>query len=291
MGNQERVTGFSEPNWPDRRLSFMNATDIAEAAEPAKSTLARIGLGARAFVYFAVAGVLLDSAFTSKPDNGASPGDAFRAIENEQGGRLLLVALALGLFLYALWRFQQALLDPEDQGDDAKGILARLGMASSGISYLLVGVAAASVTFGQNSGGGGGKTEESARWLMQQPFGSWLVTLAGLALIGIGGAQIWRAKTGQWKNHIDLSGWAGNLTNLISAGIAGRGILFALVGIFLVIAGWSADPSDVKGLASTLGWIRYQPFGIWLFVASALTIGVYGIYSGVQSIRYRFPDD
>lgn len=269
----------------------MQNSDIADNVSSSKAFLARLGLGARAFVYFAVSGVLLNSAFTSKPDDGASAGDAFRAIENEQGGRILLLAVAIGLFLYALWRFQQALLDPEDQGSDAKGILARVGMASSGISYLLIGVAAASVTFGQNSGGGGGKTEETAKWLMEQPFGSWVVTLAGLALMGVGGAQVWRAKTGQWKDHIDLSGWAGNLTGLISGGIAGRGILFAIVGIFLVIGGWSADASDVKGLASTLGWIRFQPFGIWLFIASALTIGIYGIYSAVQSLRYRFPDD
>ncbi|MGB3626376.1 MAG: DUF1206 domain-containing protein [Henriciella sp.] len=268
----------------------MSTTTNSDTTHSAKSALARIGLGARAFVYFAVSGILLNSAFTSKSEDGASAGDAFRAIENEQFGRILLFAVAIGLFLYALWRFQQALLDPEDQGDDAEGLLARAGMISSGISYLLVGVAAASISLGSSDGGGsgGGKTEQSARWLMEQPFGNWLVLLAGLALVGVGCAQVWRAYSGQWKDHIDLSGWAGNLTGLISAGIAGRGILFALVGISLAVAGWGTDPGDVQGLASTLGWIRTQPYGLWLFIASALTIGVYGIYSGVQAIRYRF---
>ncbi|MEM5516687.1 DUF1206 domain-containing protein [Henriciella sp. AS95] len=282
---------MAEPSGHSTPSFIMQNSDIADNVASSKAFLARLGLGARAFVYFAVAVVLLDSAFTSKPENGASAGDAFRAIETEQGGRILLITLAIGLFLYALWRFQQAVLDPEDQGNDAKGILARVGMASSGISYLLVGVAAASVTFGSNDGGGGGKTEETAKWLMEQPFGSWVVTLAGLALVGVGCAQVWRAKTGQWKDHIDLSGWAGNLTGVISAGIAGRGILFALVGISLVVAGWGTDPGDVQGLASTLGWIRAQPYGLWLFIASALTIGVYGIYSAVQALRYRFPED
>ncbi|WP_370234955.1 MULTISPECIES: DUF1206 domain-containing protein [Henriciella] len=269
----------------------MSTTELSDITDPAIPILARVGLGARAFVYLAIAAVLIDSAITSKPDNGASPGDAFRAIETAAAGRAILVAVGIGLFLYALWRFQQAILDPEDHGTDAKGILARAGMASSGISYLLVGIAAISVTFGSNEGGGGGKTEESMKWLMQQPFGSWLVMLAGLALIGIGGAQMWRARSGQWKKNIDLSGWASRLTSMISLGIAGRGILFILVGLFLAIGGWTADPSDIKGLASTLGWIRWQPFGLWLFIASALAIGVYGIYSGVQSLRYRFPVD
>ena len=257
---------------------------------PVTEAIARTGLGARAFVYFAVAWLLVDGAFASESGNGASPGDAFRKIENQQGGRILLMALGAGLFLYALWRFQQALVDTENQGNDAKGILARLGMVSSGVSYFLVGIAAIAVTMGGNQGGGGGKTEESARWLMQQPFGRWLVALGGLVLLAIGCAQVWRAKSGQWKSNIDLSGWAGRLTPVIAAGIAGRGVLFMLVGGFLILGGMTADQSDIRGLAATLGWIRVQPVGLWLFLAAAAAIGVYGVYSAVQSRRYRFPD-
>lgn len=264
-------------------------TDRALPA-PATEAIARTGLGARAFVYLAVAWLLADGAFTSRPDDGASPGDAFRTIENQMGGRVLLVALAAGLFLYALWRFQQAIFDPERNGTDAKGILARAGMFSSGFSYALVGVAAFAVTLGSNEGGGGGATETSASWMMSQPYGRWVVALGGLVLIGIGCAQVWRAKSGQWKRNIDLTGWAGRLTGMIAAGIAGRGLLFAVVGGFLLLAGVSADQSDIRGLAATLGWLRGQPFGFWLFLASAAAIGVYGIYSAVQSLRYKFPD-
>ena len=257
---------------------------------PASETMARIGLGARALVYFAISGLLLDAALTSKPDDGASPGEAFRAIENQEGGRIILVCLALGLFLYALWRFEQAIADTDNHGASAKGLLARLGMLSSGVSYFLVGIAAFAVTRGANQSSGGGKTEETARWLMQQPFGRWLVALGGIILIAIGCAQIWRAWSGQWKHHIDLSGWAGRLEMLISLGIAGRGALFILVGVFLALGGLTSDQSDIRGLAATLGWVRFQPYGLWLFIASAGAIGVYGIYSGVQALKYKFPD-
>ncbi len=262
----------------------------AEIPKPVAAFIARIGLGARAFVYFAVSIILIDSALTSKPDDGASPGDAFRAIETEQGGRIVLIALAAGLFLYALWRFQQAALDPENHGRDAKGILSRIGMAMSGMSYLLIGIAAFAVTFGSNSGGGGGKTAETARWLMKQPYGRWMVLLAGVALIAIGCAQIWRVKSDQWQTRIDLSGWAARTKPVIEFGIAGRGILFMMVGGFIAFAGASADASDVKGLAQTIGWIRYQPFGFWLFLVAALSVGAYGVYSAVQSARYKIPD-
>lgn len=258
---------------------------------PVSGKLARIGLGARAFVYFAISGLLLHAAMTSKADDGVTPGDAFRVIETTTGGRILLLAVGAGLFLYALWRYQQALLDTDNMGNDAKGILARLGMVSSGTSYALVGFAACAVSLDADDGGGGGKTEETAQWLMEQPFGSWLVCLAGLALIGIGIAQVWRTQSDQWKKSLDLSGWASRTKPLIEFGIAGRGILFGIIGGFLIFGGIEADPGNVKGLAGTLGWIRTQPFGFWLFIASAIAIGAYGVYSGVQSLRHRFPDD
>lgn len=258
---------------------------------PVTGKLARIGLGARALVYFAISGLLLDAAFTSKADDGVTPSDAFQTIEGSLEGRALLVALGIGLFLYALWRYQQALLDTDNMGSDATGLLARLGMVSSGTSYALVGFASIATAFDFDDKGGGGKTEETAKWLMEQPFGSWLVGLAGLALIGIGIAQIWRTVSGQWKKGIDLSGWARRTVPLIHFGIAGRGILFGLIGAFLIYGGLQNQPENVKGLAGTLGWIRTQPFGFWLFIASAVAIGAYGVYSGVQSLRHRFPDD
>jgi hypothetical protein len=264
--------------------------DTQDIDAPVSGKLARIGLGARALVYLAISYLLLFAAFTGKEDDGVTPGEAFQTVEKGTGGSILLMALGTGLLLYAVWRYQQAGLDTDNQGNDAKGILARLGMASSGTSYALVGVAALATSLDADDSGGGGKTEESARWLMQQPFGSWLVGLAGLALIGIGIAQVWRTKSGQWKEHIDLSGWARRAVPLIQFGIAGRGVLFGIVGGFLVFAATNTDASDVKGLSATLGWLREQPFGLWLFIASAVAIGTYGLYSGVQSLRYRFPE-
>jgi len=262
-----------------------------DTSRPVSGPLARIGLGARALVYLAVCFLLLKAAATSEEDDGATPGEAFRMIEATTGGRILLVGLALGLILYALWRYQQAALDTDDQGTDAKGILARLGMFSSGTSYALVGYAAGAVAFDADDGGGGGKTEATAKWLMEQPFGPWMVGLAGLCLIGIGGAQIWRTQSDQWKKSLDLSGWAQRAKPVIEFGIAGRGVLFGLIGLFLLLGAANADPSDVKGLAATLGWIRTQPFGLPLFIAASAAIGAYGIYSGVQSLHHRFPDD
>src|SRR5438270_6642166 len=50
-------------------------------------------------------------------------------------GRMLLVAVALGLGAYAIWGFVRAIFDPLHRGDDPPGIAERLGFAWSGTAY------------------------------------------------------------------------------------------------------------------------------------------------------------
>lgn len=253
--------------------------------------MARLGLGARAFVYLCVSAILLDGVFTGESQEGVSPSEAFTTLEPRIGGHVLLTLVAIGLGLYALWRFQQAVFDADNRGNDAAGILARLGMMSSGISYLLVGIAAFTVSFGTNQdNGGSGATQMTVSWLLSQPLGRWLVALAGLALAGVGCAQVWRAAAGQWKKHLDLNGWPQKLAPLVTFGIAARGLIFVMVGGFIILAGTSAQPEQVRGLAGALTWLRFQPFGFWLFLGTAIAILAYGLYSAIQSLRYRFPD-
>lgn len=251
------------------------------------SLAARIGLSARSLVYLLIAALLIIAAILpGRPDEGVSPSDAFRAIETDVLGRLLLIALALGLFAYAFWRYYQTVVDPKEVGSDLEGLLARLGMFSSANSYAVIGVAALLVTFGDNAQNtGGGSTHQFVHWLIEQPFGRLAVMLVGAGLIAVGLIQIWRTWSGQWRNGFalgDQAVWAVPLTHFA---IAGRGVLFTLVGVSIVYAGIADRVSEVQGMAATLGWLRDQPFGFWLYLTSALIIGAYGVYSALQA-RY-----
>ncbi len=256
----------------------------------------RIGLMARAVVYALVAGLMLRAVFLPTSgggaeggDEGVRPSEAFQWLETEIYGNILLAAIGLGLALYAVWRFVQAGADTGGEGHDPKGVLARAGMAASGAGYALVGLAAVSVMFGRDqSGGGGGATKTVTQWLLEQPFGPALVILFGAALAAIGCAQAWRALKGQWKENLDLSGWAGRTKGVIGAAIGLRGLLFVLVGLFVVLAGLQVDPSEAKGLSGAITWLRQQPYGVYLYGLGALALGGYGLYSFVQSQRMDF---
>ncbi|MHA6288173.1 DUF1206 domain-containing protein [Maricaulis sp. CAU 1757] len=246
--------------------------------------LGTLGLSARAIVYFLVSGLMLRAAINPGEDEaGVGPTEAFLEIEAEPLGQAILILIGVGLFLYSIWRFHQGILDRRNEGEDASGWAARLGMIMSGSTYALIGAAAIGVTLGANDGSGPGLTEAMARWLLGQPLGRFAVIVVGLSLVVIGGIQVWRGWTERWTKHVDLSGWRHRTKLLIIFGIVGRGILIALIGVFFLFAGWQADPDEARGLAATLGWLRDQPFGFWLYGIGALIIGAYGVYSALQA--------
>ncbi len=251
--------------------------------------IAQIGLSARALVYWLVAGLMLKAAMLeSEPDSGMGPTEAFRSLESTGAGRLLLLTIGAGLLLYAGWRWTQAMLDVRDEGNDVKGLLARGGMAMSGISYTAVAAAAITVTLGANSGGGPGATETALRWLLDMPLGRFLVVLPGLVFIGIGAAQIWRGIDGRWADDLEPGDWETIGRPLTYFAIVGRGLLFGLIGVFAVLGGLGGDPEDARGLAETMGWLRQLPFGLWLYLTGAAIIGAYGFYSSFQAAYLRF---
>ncbi len=248
---------------------------------------ARTGLIARAVVYVLVSTLLVSAALSpGRSDKGYSPGDTFRNLETSQSGHFVLMAICVGLIFYAGWRFLQACFDTSDKGHEAMGVLARIGMAMSGGSYLFVGIAAGLTLLGRNEdNGGGGTTESFARWLLSHPFGKHLLVAFGLIVLGIAGAQIWRGLTRKWVSGIDLPEETTVSCYAIDIAIAGRGLLIMLIGAFLIWAGFVGQADEAKGMASLLGWLRDQSFGLWLYLASAFVIGIYGYYSLVQA-RY-----
>lgn len=255
-----------------------------------KTTLesaARTGLVARGVVYLLIGGLAIWGVTLGGGDSETGPSEAFRALETAPLGRVLIAAIAIGLVMYSAWRMVQAFGDADNKGSDAKARLARLGMAASGVSYFTIALAAGSVLFGSNdSGGDGGATRAMAHWLLDQWFGAPVLVLAGLAMGGVGAAQIWRAVKRQYEDELrdcDVVAWAGPACML---GIGGRGLLFILIGWFLIYAAEDADPNEAMGAAELMGWLRVQPFGLALYLAAATALLGYAVYSFIQA-RYR----
>ncbi|WP_088888829.1 DUF1206 domain-containing protein [Leptolyngbya ohadii] len=260
------------------------------ASHPWVEKLARFGFAAKGIVYFIV-GLLAAQAALGTGGQTTDTSGALTTIVNQPFGKFLLALVTIGLIGYALWRFVQAIFDPEHQGarTEAKHIAQRIGYGLSAIAYSGLALTAIKLILGNPSNGGDSTRDWTARF-MGQPFGRWLVGLAGLAVIGVGLSYLYQAYKAKFQRHFNLQlmsegerRWTKRLGQF---GIAARGVVFSIIGLFLMLAALNENANEARGLGGALAALAAQPFGPWLLGIVALGLIAYSIYSLIEA-RYR----
>ena len=253
-------------------------------------TFARFGYAAKGFVYGAVGILALLAAFSVGGDTTDTTG-ALHAIAEQPFGKILLALIAIGLVGYVAWQLIRAINDPRDKGTDAKGIVTRIGYFLSGLAYIGVAINAGMLAIGasNSSGGGGNSKQDWTAMVMQQPLGRWLVGIAGAITIGIGFYRLYRAYKIKFRKKLDMneldSGKQNLLVNISRFGIAARGVVFVMIGFFIMQAAKNFDAQQVKGLDGALLTLTQQPFGKVLLALMALGLMAYALYLFIEA-RY-----
>jgi hypothetical protein len=200
----------------------------------------------------------------------------------------MLVLIGTGLIGYVLLRLVQGFMDPEHKGSDAKGIALRIGYLISALVY--AGLAWTALRLASGSGGTSGNQEQSwvAR-LFAMPLGRWLVGIAGLIVIGGGLYMLYKAYSVDFSEHFRWNEmnttertWVVRLGRL---GLAARGVVQVLIGLFLVQAALLFDPSKVQDPGGALQSLGQPPFGLWTVGVVAVGLAAYGIYM-LAAARY-----
>lgn len=264
------------------------ATHVQQHARPWVERFARLGYASKGIVYTIVGVLALQAAIGAGGQTIGSEG-ALQQIASQPFGQIMLGIVALGLVGYALWRFIQAGIDSDNKGADAGAMVTRTGYAISGIIHTGLAFTAIQIITGTGGGDGDSSQEWTAR-LMSQPFGQWLVGIAGAIIIGVGIQQFYQAYTASFRDELKTgqmsaieSTWATRVGRL---GLAARGVVFSIIGIFLIRAAYQFDPNEARGLGSALQELAEQPFGPWLLGIVAVGLIAYGIFMGVMA-RYR----
>jgi hypothetical protein len=141
----------------------------------------------------------------------------------------------------------------------------------------------------EGSGQGNDQKELTAR-ILDWPLGRWLVAAAGLAVLGAGAFNLYRAVSQKFRKDLKEEQMTGeerrSYTVIGVIGHAARGIVFGLVGFFIVRAAWEYDPDDAIGLDGALAKLAHAEYGSLLLGAVAAGLLAYALFCLVQA-RYR----
>jgi Domain of Unknown Function (DUF1206) len=250
--------------------------------------LARFGFAARGLVYILVGVLAAEAAAVGGRATDAH--GAIQAIGQQQHfGTLLLLVLALGLAAYAVWRFAQAWLDLEHKGNDVQALATRATFVVSGLGHAALAISAVSLAIGLQQGHSNAVRTWVTR-VLSAPYGRWLVAAVGLAVIGTGVYQFYKAYMVLFENDLLISEMSADARlwsrRVGRAGLTARGVTFGVIGWFLLRAGLDANAHEARGVAGALRLLGRQDEGHWLLFVVAVGLAAYG-FSSLVDARYR----
>jgi len=248
--------------------------------------IGRAGFAAKALVYgmvgFVAIGVAVGNGNQTKGQTGA-----LRELAGGSVGKALLVAVAIGLGAYALYRLVEVFVgSPTKHGDEEK--LERA--ASVGRFVIYGGLCVAAIRILAQSGGTSSGPSKTTSTVFDLPAGEVLVFIAGLVVIGVGLYQGYRGASQDFEDDLDAARMGATTKRIARplgiAGHAARAVVFTLIGAFLIKAAVEHDSSEALGLDGALQEIARQDYGAALLFVTAVGLVLFGAYTMIEA-RYR----
>lgn len=264
--------------------------ETKQAARKAKNStavevLARLGLVCRGIVWLVVGALALQVALGSNAK--ADKNGALQAIADKPFGHLLLVVLVVGFLGYAAWRLLEAAVGHTDADEGRERWTKRGTSLFRGAVYL--GLAISTLKF-LTSGGGQDQTKPLTARVMSATGGRALVFAVGAGVLIGGLAIVVRAFKQKFEDKLEMGkmpAWLRDATTVVgTTGLVSRGLVFSLIGWFLLDAAIRFNPDKAKGLDASLKTVAHQPFGRLLLLAAAVGLLGFALWSFIEA-RFR----
>ena len=244
------------------------ASVVEEAVETAGDKfefVGRAGWIAKGIVYGLVGVLFLGISVTGSGQEANQAGAVEKISEGPFGGALL-VALAVGLSLYALWRLFTVILPGDWTGG---ALLHRLGYAVSAavyISLLWTTIGFIRRGYSASSSAEDRRVEQLVKAVLDVPLGRLAVVIAGLVAIGIGGYFVRKGWTKSFRSEMTCDdGHEGTAIDRLGLiGWAARGASMAIIGAFLIQAAWTYDAEKAAGFDDSMRQLVSHPLGALL---------------------------
>jgi hypothetical protein len=202
---------------------------------------ARAGLVARGVLWLVVGVLAVEVALGGHAK--ADRKGALETLRDQPLGQLLLIVLAAAFAAHACFRLLEGTVGHRDEKDDGRRRLKRAWSLCRVVVY--GSLCASTLRFLVGEGGSSEDARKPAQDVMSLPAGRWLVGLAGVGLIVGGIVQGVRGVRQDFTGKLRLprGGMRKAVEIVGAAGLAGRGLVYALIGWFLADAALSYDPA------------------------------------------------
>lgn len=254
---------------------------------PAFEALARTGFVARGVIYATIGLLAIQVAIHSSNEKTNQRG-AMQTIEKQPFGHWLLIAVAIGLGGYALWRFVQATYGRGPEGGGDSSASGRIVALSSGVCYTAMCALAVAVVLGSSSSSG--NAHSSTAGVLDWPGGQWIVGAAGAVFIAVALYQGYKGISRKFleEDKTEKMGPTARrwMTVIGVVGHLARMVAFGLIGIFIVKAAIDYAPKKAVGLDGALAKLAHQTYGTALLFLVAAGLVAFGLYS-IADARYR----
>ena len=252
------------------------------AANPQLELLERLGYVARGALYVVMGLLALGVALRVGGGKATDLSGSLVFLTGNPFGKLVLIAFAIGLAAYSLWGLVRAIYDPLHRGSDASGYVARLGFITSAVSYAAIVIFALQILAGSGGASGDG-TQKTVASVLTHPAGGWLTILIGLFALGIGVGQFMEAYRPTFARDLKAAEMSATerdvAVGLGRFGMFARGVVFLVIGWFVVQAGIHHDAGQVQGFGGAFLFLLSQPFGHWVVGIIALGFVALGLHS------------
>ncbi|HET9102281.1 MAG TPA: DUF1206 domain-containing protein [Solirubrobacteraceae bacterium] len=249
--------------------------------------LARAGLVARGVVY-ATIGILAVKLAVGSGGHATNQTGALKTIAHQPLGEALLIATALGLAGYSLWRLTRAIVGHGTEEKDSA--LDRVAGLASGIAYGGLCLTAVKILTGASTKGATNNPKGSTGDVLSWTLGPELVGVAGLILIGVGLYQGYKGLSREFMKTSHTEQMSPAVTRAFTAlGVFGhlaRMVVFALAGYGLVKAALDHNKRNAIGLDGALNKLAHASYGPLLLGLVAVGLIGFALYS-IADARYR----
>ena len=263
-------------------MSGFTSTFGARSKEGWFEKFARFGLVSKGIVYFLMGTLSVLAALGLSAEKG-DKAEAFKLIYDQPFGRVILIAVALGLLGYVMLRFFQAFKNTENKGKNLKGVLDRIGYAMSAILYLAIGAYALKLAFA-GAGDGGDSRQFIVSKVFEYPGGEYIIGIASLVVIGMGIYQIVRGISGRFMKKVNL--YKSNMKDAFKTtgtiGYISRGIVLAIIGYFLFHAALVSDADEAQGTGAAFDFLQNKLGSIMMAIV-AIGLAGYGVFCFVKA--------